>query len=268
MDWFFEQFFFKPGHPVFEVSKQWDDRSKTLTLEVLQTQDTAHGVPQAYRIPVVIGFYTAGGKNARKIWLEKRSEVFELSLDEQPSLVKFDDNNVLLKELVYEQPLDEMLYKLKNDDVVGRAEAARKLGKKNAGDRVMAELADAAAGDEFWYVRQAALEGLAAAGYGDIAALAKSLALDPDSQVRTSAIRILGDTGDNGLVGFFKKRFELEDSYRVQAECIDSIGKCGTPNDAEYVKKAGAVTSTRNVITQAAVRAIKILTEGRVPSIR
>ncbi len=259
MDWFFEQFFYKPGHPVFEVSKNWDATANILTLEIVQTQDTAHDVPNAYRIPVNIGLYTADKKIIENLWLDERKEVFTFSLDKKPEMVKFDDDNVLLKELSYDQPVVELAFKLKNDDVVGRAEAASKLGAKTIDDQIMADLVYAAKNDDFWYVRRAALEGLEAAGYVSITDLSKEMTLDPDSQVRTSAIRILGDAQDSSLIRFFKQRFEREDSYRVQAECINSIGKCGSEGDIGFVEKAGGMRSPRNVIARAAERAIENL---------
>ena len=83
------------------------------------------------------------------------------------------------------------------------------------------------------------------------------MAIDPSSQVRISAMRILGDTGDKRMVRFFKERFKKDNSYRVQAACITSIGKCGSKKDLEFVRKAGKVVSTRNVISNAASVTLK-----------
>lgn len=259
MDWFFEQFFYKPGHPVFEVSWKWDDESKNLSLEILQTQDTAHGVPYAYRIPVNIGIYTSDKKTIENLWLDERKDVFTFSLEKKPKMVKFDDDNTLLKEMSYDHSVDELAFKLKNDDVIGRAEAAAKLGSKTIDEPIIADLVHTAENDDSWYVRKAALESLEAAGYEKIVDLGKEMALDPDSRVRTSAIRILGDTQDNSLLSFIKQRFENEESYRVQAECINSIGKCGSVKDVEFIEKAGSMRSTRNVIARAASQAIENL---------
>ncbi|HDZ40527.1 MAG TPA: aminopeptidase [Bacteroidetes bacterium] len=259
LDWFFEQFFFRPGHPVFEVIKTWNSNENVLSIKVSQVQDTTHGVPYAFRIPVKIGLYLTDGKKVKQLWLNEREEVFEFSLDEEPKMVKFDDDGLLLKELRYAQGTDELLFKLDNDDIIGRAEAAAELSGDEITDEVKKALMATAQNDASWYVRKAAIESLEKSGYERINILCKKMALDSSSQVRVSAIRILGDTGDKRMIRFLKERFENDDSYRVQAECIISIGKCGSEKDIEFVGKAAKVTSTRNVIANAALSALNEL---------
>uniref|UniRef100_UPI0035930589 aminopeptidase P N-terminal domain-containing protein n=1 Tax=Aquiflexum sp. TaxID=1872584 RepID=UPI0035930589 len=105
LDWFFEQFLFKPGHAVFEVAKHWDEATKTLSLEIKQTQDKWEDVP-IYRIPVQLGFYHPDGKSVEKVWLKESVEKFEFKFDKAPLLVRFDEGNYLLKELIYPQSED------------------------------------------------------------------------------------------------------------------------------------------------------------------
>ncbi len=261
MDWFFEQFFFKPGHPVFEVSKKWNEADKTLLLKIVQTQDTIHGVPYAFSMPVNIGLYTSNEKAIKNLWLDEREEIFEFLLNEEPKMVKFDNDNILLKELSYTQSTDELLFKLLYDDVIGRAEAAGKLSLKKKGEQLIQALVRAIENDKSWYVRKAALESLAGIGTENIVELSKKMAEDSHSQVRISAIRILGNTNDNDLVRFFMKRFNNDDSYMVQAECIISIGKCGSLTDIDFIKKAGKITSPRNVLANAAKKSVDNLHE-------
>lgn len=261
MDWFFEQFFFRPGHPVFEVSKTWDSSENILRMKISQVQDTLHGVPYAFRIPIKIGFYTLDGKTVKQLWIDEREELFEFSLNEEPKMVKFDDDGLLLKELSYNQTTEELLFSLRNDDIIGRAEAAVELSEADLTEQVKNTLVTAAQNDSSWYVRRAALETLGASAYEKLSSLCKKMVLDTNSQVRASAIRILGDTGDNKLVRFFMKRFEEDESYMVQAECIISIGKCGSKKDIEFVQKASLVNSTRNVISNAASHALDELEE-------
>ncbi len=49
MDWFFDQWLYKMGHPIFEVTQNYDAASKKLTLNVKQTQklDPLNAYPQA-----------------------------------------------------------------------------------------------------------------------------------------------------------------------------------------------------------------------------
>jgi aminopeptidase N len=48
MDWFFDEWLYKMGHPIFTVTQSYDDASKKLTLNVKQTQkiDPDNAYPQ------------------------------------------------------------------------------------------------------------------------------------------------------------------------------------------------------------------------------
>ncbi|TLN04474.1 M1 family metallopeptidase, partial [bacterium] len=45
LDWFFDQWLFKPGPPVFDIRSEWDAAKKIARLKVAQVQDFAKGVP-------------------------------------------------------------------------------------------------------------------------------------------------------------------------------------------------------------------------------
>jgi aminopeptidase N len=55
LDWFFDQYVFRPGHPQFKVSWNWDDAAKLATVSVRQTQSTDDATA-TFRIPVTIDF--------------------------------------------------------------------------------------------------------------------------------------------------------------------------------------------------------------------
>ncbi len=166
MDWFFEQFLFKPGHAVFEVSKEWNESSGTLKMNIVQTQDKWDNVP-IYKIPVNIGLYTADGKIVKMVWLEKKTETFEFRLKSKPLLVRFDYGNNLLKEWTFNKPEEELVYQAKNDDVTGRLWAVNELVKFSDSQQTIDIWAEIASGDEFWAVREAALRNLGESGKND-----------------------------------------------------------------------------------------------------
>ncbi len=262
LDWFFEQFIFKPGHPVFDISYNWDKKSQKLKLTVIQTQDTSEGVP-IYTIPVTIGIVTPGKKTSEKVWLKQIEEVFEFSVSEKPLMVRFDEGNYLLKEWTFEKGLNELLYQLQNDDVIGRDWAASELAKFGDDARAINGLIDSARKDGFWAVRRTSVETLGKLKREEDIELFKDKCTDPSSKVRVSALRMLGDYEDPGLVSFFKARFEKDDSYLAQAEALRSIGKCGDESQIAFLKKAAEMMSPRNVIGRAADWAIKKI--GDVP---
>jgi aminopeptidase N len=262
MDWFFEQYIFSPGHPVFEISSSWDADVGQIRLHVAQVQDRDHGVP-IYRTPVQIGIVTPSGKRVETVWLENERDAFVLESREEPLLVRFDEGNWLLKEWTYDKSIDELLYQARHDDVIGRAWAVRELGRSGSDARVGEELAMIAGEDSFWAVRLAALETIAAADGRAATELFQTAATDANSQVRRAAIRILGGMDDQALVPFFRSRFEDDDSYQVQAEALMAIGRSGDQSQLGFLQAATKMASYRDVIRRAAERAIEELTGGR-----
>jgi aminopeptidase N len=189
MRWFFDQHFYRPGHPVFRIESSWDATRSTLELTIRQVQDTTRGIP-VYKVPVTIGIVTDNAKIQEKIWLEEPVEHFAWILDSKPRMVRFDEGNILLKEWVFLKEPEELLYQLRNDDVIGRTWAALELDDHIRADGVTQELMQAAQKDPFWSVRKAALETMVNAGITIPGDLLKNLMNDPHYEVRRLAIKI------------------------------------------------------------------------------
>jgi aminopeptidase N len=258
LDWFFDQWLFKPGHPVFEVGYEWDPAARVVRLRVAQVQDLSKGVP-LFRVPVSVRLVTARGTETREIWVEKREETFELPLSERPLLVRFDGDNVLLKEFSFPKGIDELLFQLKHDDAVGRMDAAAALAAFGGDTRTAAALTSSLRNDPFWAVRKSALEALAKIGPRDGAAVFKTACRDSSSQVRAAALAALGDLKDHAHLEFYKDMFRKDPSYRVQAEALTAIGKTGDSSALTFLKQAAAVPSYRNMVARAAEKALALI---------
>ena len=256
LDWFFEQYIFKPGHPVFDISYTWDENSQKLKMKVVQTQDTSQGIP-VYTIPVIIGITTPEKKMSEKVWIKQKEQVFEFSVNTKPLLVRFDEGNYILKEWTFDKNLDELLYQLKNDDVIGRGWGASELAKFGDDSRATNGLIDRAQNDGFWAVRRSAVETLGMLKKRENIDLFKEKCRDQNSNVRVAALGILGNYEDAELVSFFVKRFKEDNSYLAQAEALRAIGKCGDRSHLSFLKEASQMRSPRNVIKRAADWAIK-----------
>ncbi len=262
LDWFFEQYIYQPGHPVFDISYTWDKNSQKLLLKVIQTQNASQGIP-VYTIPVIIGITTPEKKISEKVWIKHKEQVFELPVNTKPLLVRFDEGNYLLKEWTFDKNPDELLYQLQHDDVIGRGWAASELVKFGDDSRAINGLIDRAQNDGFWAVRRNAVETLGRLKKREHIDLFKEKCKDPNSSVRVAALGILGDYEEMELVSFFRKRFNEDDSYLAQAEALRAIGKCGDRSQLSFLKKAVQMKSPRNVLQRAANWAIKKI--GDVP---
>jgi len=258
MDWFFEQFFYSPGHPVFDVTKSWDPSSKKLKITIIQKQDTIPGAP-IYTIPVNLGFVFRDTKTIKEVWLKNKIEDFEFEFASEPLLVRFDDGNFLLKEVTFKKPLQELLFQAEHDDMIGRLTAVGELNSFYMDKSIQALWAKIALKDNFYAVRQAALENAGKYPGKKTTDLFKACLKDKSSKVRQSAIRLLGDLKDPKQVKLLEDTFRSENSYAVQAEALKAIGKCGSKKQLAFLKEALNKKSYRNVVGKAATDAISLI---------
>jgi aminopeptidase N len=256
LDWFFEQWFFSPGHPVFDVSYHWDRNAKQVKLKIIQTQDSSGKVP-VFQTPVVIAVVTGAGEKSERVWLKEKLEEFEIACDEAPLMVRFDQGNFLLKEWSFKKTTPELIYQLKHDDVIGRMWAASELGKIKKDASINAALLDSGRNDPFWSVRRAAIENLGAPKHEEHTSVLQRKCIDQNSRVRVAALQALGDSKQAEHLTFFVERFEKDPSYLAQAEALRSIGKCGDSASAGFLEKAARMKSHRNVLKNAADWALK-----------
>ena len=256
LEWFFEQWFFSPGHPVFDVSYHWDCSAKKVKLKIIQTQDTSGKIP-VFKTPVVIAVVTGGGKKSVKVWLKEKVEEFEIACDEAPLMVRFDEGNFLLKEWTFKKTTPELIYQLKHDDVIGRMWAASELGNIKKDASIVAALLESGRNDPFWSVRRAAIENLGAPNNKEHTSVLKQKCIDQNSKVRAVALQVLGDSRQAELVAFFVERFENDHSYVAQAEALRSIGKCGDSSSEGFLENAARMKSPRNILKKAADWALK-----------
>jgi aminopeptidase N len=243
LDWFFDQWIYQPGHPVLEVRSDWNNGE--VRLHVRQKQQSK------FILPVTIAVTTEAGKQSHKVWIRNQEETFTFPCKDKPLLVRFDEGDILLKEVDFPKPVEELLYQLTHDNVIGRMEAAAALKPQATSNPKVADaLRTAATRDPFWSVRR---EAIFAGGTEFL----KSVAVDKLPAVRVVAIAALSETRDASLAQYFEQRFRAEDSYLAQAECLRAIGK--SRGNAAFLKQAEAMPSPRDVIRKAAKAALQDL---------
>lgn len=258
MDLFFEQFLFHPGHAVFEVSKNWDESTKILALEIKQTQDKWENVP-IYTIPVTIGFYHTDGKRVEKIALKDRVEKFEFKFDTAPLMVRFDEGNHLLKEWTFNKAEEELLFQVENDDVPGRLWAIDQLKAFSTSPKTIQKWTELARGDNFWAVREAAVQHLSEFHESNSKEVFLDAISDSNSKVRAASIKALGQLKDPSMIGDFRRIYETDDSFLVRAEALIAIGENGNASHLRFLNEAAKVRSPRNTLKNAAEKSIELI---------
>lgn len=262
LDWFFDQWLFKPGHPVFDVRASWDPAKKAVVMTVAQTQDFSKGIP-VFRVPATVAIVTPEGRTTTTVWIREREERFEFPAAAAPLLVRFDPDNVLLKEISFPKPVEELVYQLQRDDAIGRMTAAGELAAFANDSRAFDALAAGAGGDGFWAVRRAAVDAIGTFTGERAEAVLTRAATDAHAAVRAAAVAALGGMKAPRLTAFFQSCFERDRSDLVRTEAVRALGKTGNAAAIPFVERATAEPSHRDMVARAANEALSALRGGR-----
>ena len=95
---FFDQWVFRPGHPVLDYRWRWDDAARQVILTVRQTQDTGDGTP-IYAIDATVGLIGADGMARAKVWLDRAEQEVRLEAGSKPDAVLLDPDHDFLREI-------------------------------------------------------------------------------------------------------------------------------------------------------------------------
>lgn len=246
LQFLFDQYVFRGGHPDYKVSYSWDGDSKLAKITVVQTQakegetGTASGL---FDLKLTIGFgYVADDQGKKKksspkgftsvaaikpftIRIKDREQSFYMPLDEKPQFISFDLGNALLKTVTLEYPLAELKAQIQHDpDPISRIYAAEALAKKG-GLEAIATLTDALKHDPFWGVRVEVAEQLSSIKLDQaFEGLCQGLK-DEHPRVRRAVVQSLSKIKTKESYKALKPIAEKGDpSYYVEAAAIRGLG--------------------------------------------
>ncbi len=94
LDWFFDQWVYRPGYPEFEISWSWDAAAAEAEVHVRQTQG---GDAPVFKAAVDLELATAAGNVRQRVWLRTRDDVFRIKLGAAPTSAVLDPDKSLLK---------------------------------------------------------------------------------------------------------------------------------------------------------------------------
>lgn len=289
LSWFFDDWVYGGGHPVFEVSYDYVPDRKLVELNVKQVQAMVEG-QGVFTLPAVVTLATKKAARNDTVWIDEATEHFLLDCGEKPEMVSFDGGGALVAEIKFPKERDELLYQIDHDLLPGQIRAVRELTRRFPTDpktsRALANILSA--NDAFWglkaeaafqagvlrnseaepvigaalqaqdyRVRKAAVLALAhhKSEYASTI-LKRTIATDPQSDVVAAAIVALAKA-DPGAANFIRKQVGRPSWYdEITIACLDAFGLTG---DASLTKeiKPYAGTKYNQHVRQAALRAWK-----------
>ncbi|UOG73119.1 M1 family metallopeptidase [Hymenobacter tibetensis] len=132
LNWFFDQWYYRPGHPTVTIDYHWDGARKRQAVIVRQTQA---GAP--FVLPLHVDVYTNGRPQRYPATLRHAVDTLYFPAATKPDLVNVDADKVLLWQKKDNKPLTEFAYQYSH--------AARYLDRREALTAAKAQLSDALA---------------------------------------------------------------------------------------------------------------------------
>ena len=243
LNWFFNQWYLAAGHPVLEVEDHFNDTTLTITVSQMQDLDIA----PVYRLPVNIEVYTEDGIETFYVIVDEIHQQFELPIKKQPKLVLFDPAQHLLGEVQHEKTLEEYAYQyLHTENFLSQYHALDTL-LNCLDDSLKFNIIQAALSDDFWYLRQMAVnntEELPEPYWNSLAEKMKSIASeDEKSLVRADALHALHAITADAHEEVYRNALG-DSSYMVAGSAIYIYSAL---NPEAFEKMAGTFEFSNNV---------------------
>lgn len=207
---FFDQWIFKPGHPVLDATWQYDDASKTEQVTVKQTQEINKGIP-VYNTPLTIGLlYNNEGRGRierQTVTLNSLSQTFRLAASERPDAILIDPDHDLLKQINEDHWADSELPALLRlaPCVTDRRRAA-----------------NAFAGDT------AKMDDM------HVQTLVAALVTDKSEESAANLIRLLGETKRENLRPLFLQQAQSNQTDR-RAAAVTALGQLPPTRESQFL---------------------------------
>ncbi len=256
VDWFFNEWLYKAGHPVFDVSYKYHPTAQRIVMKVDQVQ-TVDSLTPVFKTPVNICVVTPTERFERRVWVDSLSNTYSFSAPDKPLMVNFDEGHWLLDEVHFRKSEDELVYQLKNDsDVVGRIWAAEQLEshyKQDAEAPIIASLKN----DDFWAVRRTCAQLLGNCTNGSSQTALVQATHDSDSRVGVAAIYSLGHfKGNKELENFLSGVFYGQQNYFIRAAAVTALSDVDSAAAFHVIYTALDRNSYDEVIRTAALNAL------------
>lgn len=196
LNWFFNQWFMSSGHPVLNITTEYDEVAKQASVKIRQTQDLTK--TPLYTIPIAIDIYAGGKVNRENIVLTRQEEVFTFPANVSPQLINVDAEKYILGEKNEAKSMSQLIFQYKNGPLfMDRFEALLALNnfKKEKDARAAFIMA---LNDKSWLIRQLAVQlvsHLTADERQTVYPQIKKMALEDErSLVRAAAVKELRTT--------------------------------------------------------------------------
>jgi len=256
-DQFFDQWVYHGGQPELEVNYSWDARAKLAKVSIKQNQRIGDDVA-LFNLPLTMRFKTKSGSLDKAVMVRQKAEDFYVALDEAPVAVRIDPDYTLLARVKFDPPSAMLEAQLEDSaDAIGRLIAVEALSNRRDKESV-ARLKKTLNNDAFYGVRVEAAKALRTIHSDEALDALLASTKQPDARVRGQVITEIGKFYHEKVFSGEMASLCGERNPDIQSEAVEALGAYGKPEVRDTVLRFLNLTSYRNSLAGAAIRAMRM----------
>jgi aminopeptidase N len=237
-NWFFDQWYYRGGHPKLEVSYHYNDVDQKVTVTVLQKQSDSIGL---YRLPMKAQIIT--GSAVREVdWnIEKKKEeyVYDYIQGQRPVIVP-DAGHWMPGEITDKKNAGQWLIQYRNsNDFLNKRLALEGVEELKNNDTAE-QLFNLALADKNPRLRNLAINVKEYASNKKLSkewikSIGKIAEADNDNTPKASALNALGDLKNEEYISTYEKNIS-DSSYKVAASALYALDRVNHKRAVEYAR--------------------------------
>ncbi len=257
---FFDQWVFRPGHPVLEVKIAYDKGLLTVDVEQQQKGDDA----TVFTFPLEIEVEVGGKRERHRREVTSKSEALAVKLDQRPAWVAFDPDFLVTAPVTLKAPSDLLRTLLKKAPTARlRRVAAEALGERQDPPTIAALRACLENEDEAWMVRAEAAEALGRILGPDAFAALEAGSKVNHPKVRRAVATALARFRTPEAAALLERLAKRDKSYLVSCAAARALGKTGEKRAYDTLVELLDVDSWAEVVRAGALEGLASLGDDR-----
>jgi len=236
LDWFFDDWVYGGGYPIFEVAYTFLKDRKLIDLSVSQVQPIIKG-QDLFTLPIEITIVTSKGERKETIWVKNKSDQFLLHCDEEPLMVSFDGSGALVAEVHFDKSLDELIYQVFNDEIPGRIRAMRAMARRfPIHQKTVQTFSDILSKEYFWGLKAEAAFLLGEIRTPEAERILLQALKSSDYQVRKAAVLALPDFRKDFAKEILRNVILKDKNTDVVGTAIVSLAKTDPAGSKDFIR--------------------------------
>ncbi|MBL7014454.1 MAG: M1 family metallopeptidase [Candidatus Marinimicrobia bacterium] len=253
LEWFFNQWVYNPGYPEYDISWNYNRRTKMVEIDIAQIQDLTNN--SLFKMPIII-LIDNGKIQRERIWVDGKITEIQIPSETYPKMVLFDEGNSIPKKITFNKSVPELIYQLKYaPHILDRIWAAQELKSKSGRKKVIEALKFSIGNDSFWGVRKESVISLANLKPKKGDSFFISSVFNQDNRVKRECVKALTQYASDSIsVKFLTQIIKNEKNYYLIADAFSTLTKLDSSVAKLYVNDLLEKDSHTDVIRKASIR--------------